>query len=80
MDTVGNFWVQNLRPALDSTAWEPFATFTWLVIDQECVEASPYQKILVCTDAPDYDDFKEDENDPKPTLKILRLALPLFCG
>lgn len=68
VDQVYEFYKKHLRPAEDySGPGMHFASFTFLVVDEECVRSKPWQCILCC-DAPDF-------GERETTLKQLRLPI-----
>lgn len=69
IEEVYEIFKGTVRPADDSAKDEAFTYFTFVVNDQECLQADPYQYI-VYNDAPDY-----REAPGTRTIKILRLPL-----
>jgi hypothetical protein len=79
IDQVYEFYKEHMRPPQDEQVGNPqFTSFTFLVIDDECVKAQP-PEILVCCDAPEYGDKEGDVN-----LQVLRWSQPkameYLCG
>ncbi|KAL9628238.1 MAG: hypothetical protein Q9164_007351, partial [Protoblastenia rupestris] len=74
IDQIYAFFKAHLRPADDSTTLEHFTTFTFLVVDEECVQSTPWQCIL-CSDAPDF-----GEADEEVKLKTLRMPIEQAMG
>ena len=68
-DRFYDFYKDYLQPADDRIAHEDFIRYTFLVIDEECIKADPWQCILCC-DAPDYGEADEE-------IKLKQLRLPL---
>ncbi len=65
------FYRAFLRPKSTSIRYEPFTHFTFLVIDEQCINAQP-KEIIVCCDAPDYD---EDNANGRHIPKEVRLPI-----
>ena len=71
VEQVYNFYKRHLQPPENSEAWENscFSKYTFVAIDEECLEFKPYQ-CIIGSDAPD---FGEAEDEIK--LKTLRVDL-----
>ena len=69
IEEIYDFFKAHLRPPDDSVALEHFTSFTFTVIDAECVLSHP-QQCIICCDAPDF-----GEADDEIKLKQLRLPL-----
>lgn len=68
-EDVYEFFRKNIRPADDSTKVEPFTYFSFMVIDSDCANSTPYQ-CVVCSDAPDYD-------EPSGAIKLKATRVPI---
>ena len=68
IDAIYEFYKKQVRPPDDSNAIQPFTYFTFLVIDDECINIS-LKQCIICCDAPDY-------NESEVTLKKMRITLP----
>ena len=69
LETVYEFWKQNIRPSETSTAHELFRNFTFIVVTEKSIEAER-PNCTVCCDAPDY-----NEETDTPTLKSVTVNL-----
>ena len=69
VDEVYDIYKTHIRPADDSSGRQFITNYTFIVIDQECMQSNPKQCILCC-DAPDF-----DEEDDEIKLKQLRMPL-----
>lgn len=69
VDEVYDIYKTHIRPADDTTGHQIITSFTFIVIDEECVQSNPKQCILCC-DAPDF-----EEADDEIKLKQIRMPL-----
>ena len=53
IDQVYDFWRQNVRAADDIEGPQRFSAFTFVVIDEACLNSEPLQ-CIVCNDGPDF--------------------------
>ncbi len=73
IEEVYDFHKKYLRAADDSRNVDPFTYFTFLIIDDECVNSDP-PHYMVCCDAPDYED-PDGEITLKSTLVPIETAI-----
>lgn len=65
---IYEFYKAHLRPAPDGSGTKHFTSFTFFVVDEECVQ-SDIPKSIVCSDAPDFGESDEVE------LKYFRIPI-----
>ena len=63
---------KGLRPADDSSAHGDFTYFTFVIVDDQCINEKPWKCIVAC-DAPDIDEGPEE-------IKLKHYRLPLEQG
>ncbi|KAL8955291.1 MAG: hypothetical protein Q9183_006704, partial [Haloplaca sp. 2 TL-2023] len=51
---IYKFFKGYIRPVQDSTKNEPFASFVFIAVDDDCIKSETHD-CLLCCDAPDYD-------------------------
>ncbi|KAL9611167.1 MAG: hypothetical protein Q9167_004189 [Letrouitia subvulpina] len=64
------YFKKEFRPAEDSTLNGESTNFTFIVVDDSCLQSDPWEMIIAC-DAPDYGEGDEEE----PKLKYFRMPL-----
>ncbi|OJD31484.1 uncharacterized protein BKCO1_4700084 [Diplodia corticola] len=91
-DLLYTYWKTHLRAPPDGSTRPAFSAFTFVVVDQEAVDAyvrraaaqasntttttsdddDDVVTVLLCTDAPDFDEDEDEAAESAPVLKTLR--------